>query len=115
VIGCGVLLRRVTEAEAVNKAQADLLKTAQAWRRRMEMGGLPLSVASFEQVKREEAKEKEKEEKVVEPEESASPQETLHFLLEWEEQTVVDKHKSLVRLPPPISNNFPSATPLTER
>jgi hypothetical protein len=103
VVGCGVLVRRVTEEEVAERVKQALAKRASAWKRAtsgpdaeiLSLGGM---VKKAEKAAAEAEGEETKAETPSEPDDS--PQERLHFLLELEEH----KRKSLVcsSIPLPI-------------
>lgn len=95
VVGCGVLVRRVTEEEVAERVKQALAKRASAWKKAtsgpdaeiLSLGGM---VKKAEKAAAEAEGEETKAETPSEPDDS--PQERLHFLLEWEEH----KRKSLL-------------------
>ncbi len=97
VVGCGVLVRRVTAEELAERVKQALAKRASAWKKAtsgpdaaeiLSLGGM---VKRAEKAAAEAEGEETKAETLSEPDDS--PLERLHFLLEWEEH----KRKSLVR------------------
>lgn len=93
VVGCGVILRKISLEEAIDKELQDRNKRAQA-KARQDLTYLSMIIGR----KVEHPPDEDKQEQTsAEPEEHVSPQERVHFLLDCDETNrAQEKSKSLV-------------------